>query len=98
RRTRSGEVTRLQHRHLAFARATVAEPTSDSFFGSKTSNSTRDIFLSVFTTLQRRARLRFGFLLSQNERISGISAPQLSQVIVLAQRYTIGVPPFRSTG
>ena len=51
--------------------------TSLSLVGWKISNSTRGVSPFLRMTLGLSAFLRLAFLLSQNERMSGISAPQL---------------------
>src|SRR3990172_9043738 len=76
-RTRSGERTVLQHRQVALALVTVPPETPLSFFGSNISNSTCGGTPFDRIILYRSARLRFGFLHSQKERMRGISAPQL---------------------
>ena len=52
------------------------------------------------STFTRNARRRFAFLHSQNDRISGISTPQVgaSQRTVRAHGYAIGVAPSESFG
>jgi hypothetical protein len=87
-RTRSGGSTTPQHAQVAFARVTVPAGTSFSVFGSKISNATRGGSPDERSTRCRSARLRLAFLQSQNERTSGISAPQFgdSQRTVRAQR------------
>ena len=99
-RTRPGGKTAPQHTHVAFARVTVPVCTSSFAFGSNTSNSTRGGIPSGCSTRYCSARLRVAFLHSQNERMSGISAPQFgdSQRTVRAQRYAMGVAPSGSVG
>ena len=79
---------------------TVPDRTCPSPSGSNTSNSTPGGSSPGRTTFARNARLRFGFLHSQNERISGISAPHVgaSQRTVRAHSQAIGVAPSRSLG
>src|SRR3972149_7275078 len=86
--TRSGEKTLLQQRQVAFARLTVLSGTSLSFFGSNISNSTSGGLPFGWTTLYRNALFRPAFFESQNDLISGISAPQFgaSHCTVLAHR------------
>ena len=87
-RTRSGGSTAPQQTHVARARVTVPFGTSGSARGSNTSNPTRGVPPAGRWTWYRSARFRLGFLHNQNERMSGISAPQFgaSQRTVRAQR------------
>ena len=86
-RTRSGGSTVRQHTHVAFARLTVPVETSFSVVGSKISKPTVGPAASRPGN-GRSARFRFSFLQSQNDRTSGISAPQFgdSQRTVRAHR------------
>ena len=99
-RTRSGGNTDSQHGHVARARVTVPARTSDSAGGSKTSNATRGGSPAGRSTRSRNARFRPAFRASQNDRISGISAPQrgASQRTVRAHKYAIGTAPSASDG